>query len=76
MLTCARKKNPVASAALLKHKVHVHKYILSTSTTVILPKVTIMKPKVELDTCSYTSNETNPQENMEDSDEKEPMPLL
>ena len=37
--------------------------------------VTIMKPKAELDECSYTSNETNPQESMEDSDEKEPMPL-
>ena len=74
MFACARKKNPVASAALLKHK--VHKYILSTSTSVILPMVTIMKPKVELDTCSYTSNETNPQGSMEDSDEKEPMPLL
>ena len=34
-----------------------------------------MKPKAELDTCSYTSNETNPQGSMEDSDEKEPIPL-
>ena len=70
----SQKENPVASAALLKHK--VHNYILSTSTTVILPVVTIMKPKVELDTYSYTSNATNLQGSMEDSDEKEPMPLL
>ena len=74
MFACARKKNPVASAALLKHK--VHKYILSTSSTVILPMVTIMKPRAELGACGYTSNETNPQGSMEDSDEKEPMSLL
>ena len=46
------------------------------STTAILPMVTIMKPKAELDARSYTSNEANPQGSMEDSDEKEPMPLL